>query len=184
LTLFGYDDLHPSFITLLTSESERLDDGNITHKIQRFGHNLQLVVITCRMRVVNTSSLSFNSSSSNNNDMGNQQKSKVLGPPKIPRGLRRLPIASSSSTSSVRSEYDRLKAEAAQIEQWWSSPRWQDTKRVYSGTYYAMWKWLNLPSFLPECLPSCLDACLYDGAPRNLLFTFDDSDLLLLLFSH
>ena len=81
------------------------------------------------MRVVNTSFLS----SSSNNNMGNQQKSKV-GAPKIPRGLRRLPMASSSATSSVRSEYDRLKAEAAQIEQWWSSPRWQDTKRVYSGT--------------------------------------------------
>jgi hypothetical protein len=69
--------------------------------------------------------------------MGNQQP-KVVGAPKIPRGLRRLPIASSTSSSSVRSEYDRLKAEAAQIEQWWSSPRWQDTKRVYSGTYVVL----------------------------------------------
>ena len=27
------------------------------------------------------------------------------------------------------------KAEAAAVERWWSQPRWQDTKRVYSGTF-------------------------------------------------
>jgi hypothetical protein len=131
LTLFSYDDLHSelhhsigkSFLvsspitwTLLVqvtrSRTSRWEPPSLT----RFSHNLQLVVI--RMRVVNTSSLS----SSNNNNNNNM-------------GLRRLPVASSSPTSNVRSEYDRLQAEAAQIEQWWSSPRWQDTKRVYSGTY-------------------------------------------------
>jgi hypothetical protein len=146
LTLFSYDDLHSELhhsigksflvsspitwnllVQVTRSRTSRWEPPSLT----RFSHNLQLVVI--RMRVVNTSSLS-SSNNNNNNNMGNQQKTKV-GAPKIPRGLRRLPVASSSPTSNVRSEYDRLQAEAAQIEQWWSSPRWQDTKRVYSGTY-------------------------------------------------
>lgn len=56
---------------------------------------------------------------------------KIL--PKVPRGLRALPITSLASTPSPRSEFDRLKQEAAQIEQWWTTPRWKHTKRVYSG---------------------------------------------------
>jgi hypothetical protein len=54
--------------------------------------------------------------------------------PKIPRGLRRLTYHPSAPSPSTRSEYDHLKAEAAQIDQWWSTKsRWQHTKRVYSG---------------------------------------------------
>ena len=52
---------------------------------------------------------------------------------KIPRGLRGLPIASLAGETNARSEFDALQAEAASIEQWWANPRWQHTKRVYSG---------------------------------------------------
>lgn len=55
------------------------------------------------------------------------------GGPKIPRGLRNLPIAGMAPASAPKSELDALKAEAQDIEQWWSTPRWQYTKRVYSG---------------------------------------------------
>ena len=55
--------------------------------------------------------------------------------PKIPRGLRTLgPFGGGSGTASNFGQ--ELKNEAAAIERWWSQPRWQHTKRVYSGTYY------------------------------------------------
>lgn len=52
--------------------------------------------------------------------------------PKIPRGLRSLP-SSQLNRNDPRSEYDSLKADASQIEQWWSNDRWKHTKRIYSA---------------------------------------------------
>jgi Isocitrate lyase family len=40
-------------------------------------------------------------------------------------------VASSKSSSS--SFGAQLQAEAAAIERWWAQPRWQHTKRIYSG---------------------------------------------------
>ena len=79
-----------------------------------------------KMRVVNRS---FGSTAGVG---GNTGEPKATGTAKIPRGLRRLPIVA-TTTTNTRSEFDRLKAEAAQIEQWWSTPRFKHTKRVYSG---------------------------------------------------
>lgn len=78
------------------------------------------------MRVVYSSSVQVS--------MPKQQKkqSKEIVP-KVPRGLRSLPVVSPSSDS--RGDYNVLKADAAQIEEWWSSPRWRLTKRVYSGKW-------------------------------------------------
>ena len=59
--------------------------------------------------------------------------------PKVPRGLRVLPNQAPGGRSGG-SEYDALKAEAARIEAWWATPRWQDTKRVYSGTFWFSFK--------------------------------------------
>lgn len=87
------------------------------------------------MRVVNSSVISIQSS---NNSTMPSNKSKKSQPivPKIPRGLRSLPVVAPSSNS--RSDFNSLKAEAAQIEEWWSSPRWRLTKRVYSGEFSAL----------------------------------------------
>jgi hypothetical protein len=65
-----------------------------------------------------------------NNSNGNKSTSTD---PKVPRGLRGLPIASLAGSTNARDEFDTLQAEAASIEQWWASPRFQHTKRVYSG---------------------------------------------------
>ena len=65
------------------------------------------------------------------NGSNNAQKSST--DPKVPRGLRGLPIASLAGSTDARSEYDTLQAEAAAIEQWWANPRFQHTQRVYSG---------------------------------------------------
>jgi hypothetical protein len=77
------------------------------------------------MRIVNSSMTGSNTAAAvkpqNENDA------------KIPRGLRGLPITSLAGATDARSEFDALQAEAARIEQWWANPRWQHTKRVYSG---------------------------------------------------
>lgn len=52
--------------------------------------------------------------------------------PKTPRGLRALPTLE-TSRNDPRSEYDSLKADASQIEKWWSTDRWKQTKRIYSA---------------------------------------------------
>lgn len=52
--------------------------------------------------------------------------------PKIPRGMRSLPVV--TSPSDMQSDMRNLQADAAQIEEWWGSQRWRLTKRVYSGT--------------------------------------------------
>jgi len=62
-----------------------------------------------------------------------------LTTPKIPRGLRSL-SAPANQPSSNRNFGQELKAEAAAVERWWSQPRWQHTKRVYSGTFVV---WTN-----------------------------------------
>lgn len=83
------------------------------------------------MRVVNSNSFRFNSQA---NTMPSSQKKKTQPIiPKVPRGLRSLPVVAPSSDS--RSDYKSLKAEAAQIEEWWTSPRWRLTTRVYSGEF-------------------------------------------------
>ena len=56
--------------------------------------------------------------------------SKQSGPT-VPRGLRSLPPA---STVSPTSELERLRADSASLEAWWKDARWNQTKRVYSGT--------------------------------------------------
>jgi hypothetical protein len=81
------------------------------------------------MRIVSSSIINISGSAGNK-----QQPQQGGGNPKIPRGLRGLPISSLAGPTDARSEYDALQAEAASIEQWWSNPRWQHTKRVYSGT--------------------------------------------------
>jgi len=57
--------------------------------------------------------------------------SKIV--PKVPRGLRVLSGQGEITSGGPQSEYDGLKAEASKIEVWWTSPRWQNTKRVYSA---------------------------------------------------
>eukprot|EP00934_Nitzschia_sp_Nitz4_P009066 Nitzschia sp. Nitz4//scaffold23_size168460//110851//112846//NITZ4_002232-RA/size168460-snap-gene-0.110-mRNA-1//1//CDS//3329543674//9056//frame0 len=72
------------------------------------------------MRVVTSSTPSSNAKMSN--------KPIV---PKTPRGLRVIPVT--APTAAATSDLGALKSEAAQIEQWWTSPRWRLTKRVYSA---------------------------------------------------
>ena len=81
------------------------------------------------MRVVNSVSIQL-SGRTGTMPSSQAKKNQPIGP-KIPRGLRSLPVVTPSS--DIRSEYNDLQAEASQIEEWWSSPRWRLTKRVYSG---------------------------------------------------
>jgi len=54
--------------------------------------------------------------------------------PKIPRGVRALPIT--NGTPSPREELSALQQDVAQIERWWADQaRWKHTKRVYTGTF-------------------------------------------------
>ena len=55
---------------------------------------------------------------------------------KIPRGLRGVP--STNQPKTVTTSASSLQAEAAQLERWWSEPRWKYTKRVYKGTYHTI----------------------------------------------
>jgi hypothetical protein len=86
------------------------------------------------MRIVNNLSVQLTSGTSMNGISREKKNSKIT--PKIPRGLRSLPVVASTS-ADAQSEYSTLKSEAARIEQWWSTRRWQHTKRVYSGRSYA-----------------------------------------------
>jgi len=58
-----------------------------------------------------------------------------LATPKIPRGLRSLGGGSLDKSSINNNLGHELQSEASAVERWWSQPRWQHTKRVYSGTY-------------------------------------------------
>ena len=78
------------------------------------------------MRIVNRQSMYGSSNSS-----GGAGKPDTST--KIPRGLRALPIASTTTATSTRSEMAELKQEARSIEEWWASPRWKHTTRTYSG---------------------------------------------------
>ena len=69
----------------------------------------------------------------------NAKPNNENGGAKIPRGLRGLTITSLAGSTNARSELDALQAEAASIEQWWANPRWQHTKRVYSGKKALLW---------------------------------------------
>ena len=85
------------------------------------------------MRVVNTFSVQI-SGSSNMTNSSNKKSQPIV--PKIPRGLRSLPVVAQSS--NVKSDFTSLQAEAKEIEEWWSSPRWRLTKRVYSGESWLL----------------------------------------------
>jgi hypothetical protein len=93
-----------------------------------------------------------------------KQTSKIV--PKVPRGLRVLPGRGESV--GARSEYDDLLAGAAKIDVWWTSPRWQHTKRVYSGktVYGDQWSYRKL------CLRSKM------GDKACVAFSFHISSLL------
>lgn len=53
--------------------------------------------------------------------------------PKIPRGVRALPVT--AGTSSPREELTALQQDVAAIDRWWADAnRWKHTKRVYTGT--------------------------------------------------
>jgi hypothetical protein len=54
--------------------------------------------------------------------------------PKVPRGLRSLPITGHSQ-ASASSEMPGLQDEVASIERWWTESRWRHTKRIYSGKF-------------------------------------------------
>jgi hypothetical protein len=83
------------------------------------------------MRIVTSSVTTVMGSNTRNDD--NKNKSSTATDPKIPRGLRGLSSASITGSTDARSEYDSLQAEAAEIDLWWANPRFQHTKRVYSG---------------------------------------------------
>lgn len=70
----------------------------------------------------------------NNNDYNNN-KPKDLATPKIPRGLRNLPIASATSGDNGPTN-NQLQNEKIAIERWWTNSRWTHTKRGYNGTLY------------------------------------------------
>jgi hypothetical protein len=81
------------------------------------------------MRVVSSSVISISMNSKNKK----KQNGGGTGGPKIPRGLRGLSSVTSLAPSDGRVELSSLNEDIASIEQWWSTPRWQHTKRVYSG---------------------------------------------------
>ena len=90
--------------------------------------HILIATTTSEMRVVNRN---------NNNNLScptappkQQQQQQPSSVPKVPRGLRNLPPA---PTVSPTSELQRLKADAAALEAWWKDPRWNETKREYSG---------------------------------------------------
>jgi len=64
-----------------------------------------------------------------NHNMSSSSSSKQSSTA-VPRGLRNLPAA---TTVSPTTELQRLRTDAAALEAWWQDPRWNQTKRVYSG---------------------------------------------------
>ncbi len=85
------------------------------------------------MRIVTSSITTISNGQKANHSSRTGAAASTSGGPKVPRGLRQLPITSLAGPTNTQSEYDALQADAASIEQWWSNPRWQHTKRVYSG---------------------------------------------------
>ncbi|KAG7371145.1 isocitrate lyase [Nitzschia inconspicua] len=113
------------------------------------------------MRIV-TSTVTSIMGSSGTTSSANKQSSTD---PKVPRGLRGLPIASLAGSTDARSEYDALQAEAASIEQWWANPRFQYTKRVYSAMDVA-------------CLRPSLEARAASGGERAPNTSFSNQQSL------
>lgn len=93
---------------------------NLEGKLKGFKSN-------SNMRVVHTSSTVLT--------LDTNQKD--LATPKVPRGLRSLPVASGLSPSSTGDMAD-LQCDAAAIERWWTEPRWKHTKRTFSGECYHL----------------------------------------------
>jgi len=52
---------------------------------------------------------------------------------KVSRGLRVLPAGGRKSQQSSAAELAHLRNEAAEIDQWWKTSRWQHTSRPYSA---------------------------------------------------
>jgi hypothetical protein len=74
---------------------------------------------------------------------------KGIGCDKVPRGLRSLPAAAAAPKAALSNQQfaSELQQEAAAVEQWWTQPRWQHTRRVYSGM----------------CLRSLGSVCVFSG---------------------
>lgn len=68
---------------------------------------------------------------SNPTTSASSNEAKDIAIPKVPRGLRSLPLASAQPTTG--NEQALLRQDAAALESWWSQPRWKHTKRVYSA---------------------------------------------------
>ena len=89
----------------------------------------------------NTTTAPTVSSSPENDDDDNRtmiyhtNKQSDIAAPKVPRGLRSLPLPQQrlQQQETARGFGQQLQSEAAAVERWWSQPRWQHTKRVYSG---------------------------------------------------
>jgi hypothetical protein len=109
----------------MSSAEANNSNNDSFHKNKVGTQNLNLA----KMRIVNNVSAKWNGGVHMN---GDKEKKKSKFAQKIPRGLRPLPFAP-IMVSDTRSDFGALKQEAARIEQWWSSPRWNSTKRVYSG---------------------------------------------------
>lgn len=104
--------------------------------------------------------------SSSIGSVSSQPKDKSI--PKIPRGVRALPVT--NGTSSPREELGALQQDVAEIERWWAdAARWKHTKRVYTGTYES--------SICFSCL--CVSFCgliQFDGHPiYHRFFKFVDT---------
>lgn len=50
----------------------------------------------------------------------------------VPRGHRSL-VEKTELTTTTSSEMALLKADVISLESWWKEPRWEHTKRTYSG---------------------------------------------------
>jgi hypothetical protein len=77
---------------------------------------------------------------------------KNLATPKVPRGLRGLPVTSGVHRSS--GDMSDLQQDVAAIEQWWQDSRWKHTKRTYSGEllYHILVQFAGILSLTLRCL--------------------------------
>lgn len=91
-------------------------------RIDALSHNLTIAFETKRFSA-NPSTMTAASSS--------KHAKHDVATPKIPRGLRVLPLAAPSS--SPDNELAKLQGEAQAIERWWKESRWNQTKRIYSA---------------------------------------------------
>lgn len=89
--------------------------------------------------------------------------------PKIPRGVRVLPVT--DGTPSPREELSALQQDVAAIERWFQDPRWKHTKRVYSAKDVA-------------CLRPSLDARGGAQQAPNVSFSSGQSEKLYSLLNN